>query len=46
MISLWFTSAEQIQSIIDALDPKAIIKECKALYEEKNRKDNRDELFK
>lgn len=43
---LWFTSAEQIQSIIDALDPKAIIKECKALYEEKNRKDSRDELFK
>lgn len=43
---LWFTSAEQIQSLIDALEPKAIIKECKALYEEKNRKDSRDELFK
>ena len=43
---LWFTSAEKIQSLIDALDPKALEKECKALYEEKNRKDNRDELFK
>lgn len=43
---LWFTSAEQIQSLIDALEPKALEKECKALYEEKNRKDNRDELFK
>lgn len=43
---LWFTSAEQIQSLIDALEPKALEKECKALYEEKNRKDTRDELFK
>lgn len=43
---LWFTSAEQIQSLIDALEPKALEKECKALHEEKNRKDSRDDLFK
>lgn len=40
---LWFTSPEQIQSLIDALDYDSIIKECKVLF---NKKDPRDELFK
>lgn len=43
---LWFSSAEQIQSLIDILELESIVKECQALYEEKNKKDSRDELFK
>lgn len=43
---LWFTSAEQIQSLIDALETNSIEKECEELYTEKNKKDSRDELFK
>lgn len=40
---LWFTSPEQIQSLIDVLDYDSIVGECKTQY---HKKDSRDELFK
>lgn len=40
---LWFTSPEQIQSLIDVLDYDSIVRDCKTQY---HKKDSRDELFK